>query len=789
MLSFLSVLLSCTGKENGKDDSRELPADGAPIEVVDGMVTFIVKSPVVMSGRTIRVNSQSYVVCRDEKSGREYVRVSVSAFGDYAGEYVPQNADMWCEPSTASKDIFLPHGQFHGTTSRDLLNMPMFARYRESTGNILKFCGPYASVKLSCRGEGRIASLALECTRGTLAGRFSYDPYKGEVTVSEKVRTAVLNCMRDGGAPMTDDFTIAVIPGEYKGLRLAVVSTDHRRCVINLGDVKLEAGDVKERELNWNPEDNFFYEGFDTFVWGGDVIGGSSAAAYSPDDAKPDAAVPMQRSGYEYAEIPVACTVAGAAYFSEYNSGTVTSVMPESYWQSRNMTDYAGVVRAQEYQGCIAVGTVSGHRGWLTTPPLNIPRFTKVKVEFDICPCHNSVDEIIFTLQNSGVITSFKVGGTEILKNIDIVERKSPGTNVLMPKSNIAIPVSATAVKKWTHVEAVVENASDNTRLKFMSSNTDSGMHTFYVDNICVSKDPDTYAGQTYRFIYWNILYGMATDSDSNYDNWVNWINGYSPDVCVWCEARSNSREGYYLPANYPALASRYGHPNCVGTGTYHMTGVSGAGTEGFPQEVTSRYPLRKIKDVTYSHKIKDESGSESNRISHGGGLVELNLDGRIIYVVPLHLIPRVNADRAAMDEYQENEIRTILDATVLNPEYASQKDWIMCGDFNSQSPGDRWYYEAKGSASAYRAHEYIRTHTDLIDVVQSRFEGMFITSIYSAGRIDYIYASPSVYKDIVRAGALLDSFSTSYKIENSPRSYAEYYPSDHRPVMIEIKK
>lgn len=784
VLLFLFALCSCNKTESEKGKEPVLPEEGAPIEVVDGKVTFFVRAPYSMNGRIIKVNSQSYTVSKDG-SGREYVIVNVSSFGDYACEYLPVTASPWHSGEVASKNLFLPHGQFVSATETDLKDMPLFALYRAESGNVLNFHGPYATIRLSCTGEGKIASICAQCTEGVLAGQYDFDPYTDSASPVAALDCAVLNCMKGGGAPMRGEYDIAVLPGAYKGLELNVVSTDHRSCVVKIGNVNLAAGEVRPCSLAWAPGDNLFFEGFDTFVWGGDIMGGNQAAAFSPDASKPEAASPIARTGYEYAVTKLSsCTTAGASYFSQYTNGIVTRIMGDDYWQSRNMSDYEAVVRVQEYQGCIAVGTVNNHRGWVKTPALHIPRLTDVKFEFDICPGANAIDDICIQFKNAGILTSLKIGNTEYVNSLS--NRRSPDYEANLSRSSFTLPASDISPKQWNHVTAIVGNASDNTSFEIISSTSENGYHTFYLDNLRVTALPSTQV-DSYRMIYWNILCGMATDSDNNYSNFVNWLNFYNPDLCVWCEARSHSRENYYLPANYPALAARYNHGNCVGTGTYHMTGVSGAGTEGFPQEVTSKYPLRKIKDITYSAKIKNADGTTSTRISHGGGIVEVDLGGRRIYVVALHLIPRTTADFDAADEYQENEIRTILEASILNKDYAAQKDWIMCGDFNSQSPGDQWYYGS--NKKAYRAHRYIKDHTDMIDVVQKKYEGIFMASTYSAGRIDYIYASPSVYKDIVRAGTLLDSFSTSYHITDSPRSYAEYYPSDHRPLMIEIKK
>ena len=39
------------------------------------------------------------------------------------------------------------------------------------------------------------------------------------------------------------------------------------------------------------------------------------------------------------------------------------------------------------------------------------------------------------------------------------------------------------------------------------------------------------------RLLYWNIQNGMWSDQSNGYDNFVAWVKGYDPDVCVWCEA------------------------------------------------------------------------------------------------------------------------------------------------------------------------------------------------------------------------------------------------------------
>jgi hypothetical protein len=71
------------------------------------------------------------------------------------------------------------------------------------------------------------------------------------------------------------------------------------------------------------------------------------------------------------------------------------------------------------------------------------------------------------------------------------------------------------------------------------------------------------------KIIVWNIQNGMWSDQGNNYDNFVAWVKSYNPDVCIWCESRSNYQTGkktamledqVYLPDGWGELAQRYGH-------------------------------------------------------------------------------------------------------------------------------------------------------------------------------------------------------------------------------------
>ena len=48
--------------------------------------------------------------------------------------------------------------------------------------------------------------------------------------------------------------------------------------------------------------------------------------------------------------------------------------------------------------------------------------------------------------------------------------------------------------------------------------------------------------GRDIKVLYWNIQNGMSSDQGNNYDNFVDYMNGISPDICVWCKAELRYR-------------------------------------------------------------------------------------------------------------------------------------------------------------------------------------------------------------------------------------------------------
>ena len=302
----------------------------------------------------------------------------------------------------------------------------------------------------------------------------------------------------------------------------------------------------------------------------------------------------------------------------------------------------------------------------------------------------------------------------------------------------------------------------------------------------CAARRP---SGSDLRLLYWNIQNGMWSDQANNYNNFVAWVKKYDPDICVWCESatiykdNTNSAQASsarFLPDGWSALAARYGHAYAA----------VGGWRDNYPQTVTSKYPIETLLKITDS----DQAGKP---VSHGAAIQQVTVKGRTINLVTLHTWPQAyaygvgSADQAASaankegDKYREFEIKYICAQTVNNPAYASRQDWLMMGDFNSRSRVDNWYYGYPENDTRLLVHNHILDHTDLKDIIAERYPGSFISSTYGNARIDYMYASPSMYARVVNALTVMDKWTTATQ---SPYVSNFYDPSDHRPILVDFE-
>ncbi len=298
-----------------------------------------------------------------------------------------------------------------------------------------------------------------------------------------------------------------------------------------------------------------------------------------------------------------------------------------------------------------------------------------------------------------------------------------------------------------------------------------------------------TRSENTLRLLYWNIQNGMWSDQGKNYNTFVQWVQDYDPDICVWCESTSIFYDGStktlpeeerYLPAGWDELAARYGHSYTA----------LGGWRDNYPQVITSKYPIETLLKIT-------DTDEEGMPVSHGAALQSVKAGDMEIYFVTLHLWPQqygfnvetVDREQSKADHegdyFRLHEIQYICGHTVNDPQYESQQNWLMLGDFNSVSILDNWHYNRPDDSPAYLTQSHILDNTSLIDVIASRFPGQFVASHINGNRIDYIYASESMYDRIDKAMTLTDDWTFGVKLEGLANFC---YPSDHYPILVDFK-
>lgn len=316
-----------------------------------------------------------------------------------------------------------------------------------------------------------------------------------------------------------------------------------------------------------------------------------------------------------------------------------------------------------------------------------------------------------------------------------------------------------------------------------------------YVKNVCKADVKDS---KKLKLLYWNIQNGMWADQGNNYDNFVEWIKTYDPDVCVWCEARTLYWTDTYTKIDddkrtlcrtmgsttdegWSELAGRYGHKYVF----------IGGFRDNYPQVITSKYPIGEIKHIT--------GDKNENYVSHGAGWATLDFAGETINLVCLHTWPhkfdhglphdekirKESAENGGGDKFRAKEVEYICKSTILSEPGLSGENWIMMGDFNSISPLDYAVYRYKKDNPVFNCHRYILENTPYIDVIGERNPGKFIPSTNIKRRIDYVYCTKKMYDRITDAYGVVDDWTLCRPVESVP---SFRYPSDHRPVYVEFQ-
>lgn len=806
----LLVAAGCSKSDEGDDSGKRPPEESEDIVVVDGKVRFYLSidetSPSLKMGADphrwsardkVRVNNKLYSVQIDDQK-RPYLDVNAADDKVYRAGFYTQNKYF---ASSCFTGVFLPHAQYYKSAGYALTDYPLYAVYTQTTGNKLIFKDGYGALAVSLKGSAAISSIKVEDASGAyLGGNYNFDASTAALVAAEQsgVGFVTLNCTDEGeGVDISSaekTFYVILPARNYaSGLRLTICDRSHRAMFHDVAALNLAPGTAHPVSLDYAPAaDLVFYEGFDTFVWGGDIIGGGEAAGYAPSDARIGIDDGTEYTGYEEALVPVACDNPGSGFMQPNAWDSSKNVaqnhqMSESYLRSRNLFDWQNLFRCQEYQGCLAVGAGNTARGLLQTCAFShIEGIRTVEISFKFCLQANITDDLLCQVVNGGRITACELNGTDLPLTAENSGYVSNQSNLTVSRSMVEIPTSASQPKTWNRVTLTVEGASDGTGLYLASVLTTAGVHGIYFDEITVRKGPEMTVGpNNLRVLYWNIQNGMWSDQGNNYDNFVKWVKRYDPDVCVWCEAQSNYKTGSnsslpaadrFLPNGWGTLAARYGH-------TYW---TKSAHRDNFPQVITSKHPITKIVNI-------DGAGSDVT-VSHGACQASITVGGKEVHIVTLHLWPQSYAygaaDQAAStaenggDKYRAREMAEILRQSVNNPTQSGVTNWLVMGDFNSRSPLDNWFYNYPADDTRLLVHQYIADHTRLVDIIAARYPGSFVSSTGGSSRIDYMFASEAMYDRIDNAFSVMDSYTTpiqSTSISNF------YHPSDHRPILVDF--
>ncbi len=783
------VVFACGGKiETGGGSGEEKPDDGGEIIVEDGKVTFSISLSGIpdafftcgilshdLSGRSVRVGSKDYEV-KKSVGGGYYVQVDESPFGTYSAVLLGENSSSF-HGSSPYLDIRLPRTIFPSLAEK-YAGIPLFCEWKTDDGAVLKFTAPYSLLNLNCESSSAIVSANIS-SDSPLSGTFSFIRSQNRYDVSSSCGRVVVNCTEY--ANQSAGIPVLLLPGVDAQLSIRLCDAARRMSEHQLS-VTLGAGEAKTVRIDHRPAENLlFYDGFDRCVWGGNPVEGTAGFSLWTVTGTSSGA---DCTGYEDALCSCGSSSAGAGYVQASFSESSPSVeeqtyMSSSYVKSRGFDSYYHLLRVQEYDGCISAGVPELYRGWVMMKPFgSLEGISDVTVKFRICLQPGFSDTIVFKAYGGGVITAAKVDGED---KADYLTHAGVTSQFLMSAGDVLnVPTSLASGMGWQEVEMTIRGASETTVLSWLSQTNGERINGFWLDDVTIEKVEgswDRNAAGSLRVLYWNIQNGMWGDQGCNYDNFVAEVKKYSPDICVWCEGRSNyktdsddSNSDPYLTedvsasSGWAALAARYGHK---------YLGVSHRSGDRFPQVVTSRYPI--TRELTLG-KVG------STTITHSSGMFSIDCGGTQINVVSVHLQP-YNGE--SYDAWRLKEITTILASTIGSATYSGRSNWIFTGDFNSKSQYDRSYYT--DGDSAFLVHQYIADNSELVDLMHAMYPGRLIASTNGniGSRIDYMYLSPELYSRVTDACTVVDTWAAPALTSTGLSNF--WLPSDHRPILVQF--
>ena len=771
----MSAILACS-PDSGRTGQSPYVSDGEELPIPSGKIRLNLRFnadygifeeclyPMDLSTRKVVVNGVAYSPCKNPKTGNWFVDIEAPAFNVCVAYLLAQDSPVQWYGENPAVDIRIPNVQFLHKR-QDLGTIPFFAITDLSIGDYLDFRPPYAVLDFLISGD--VASIKIS-SASVAAGLVSWHRSDNSFAFDGTPSEVILNCTGIENSS-SGHYPLVVFGHDLSDVSVRVCDTSHNYFETRLGDMELSPGDIKTISLEGaSPQGLLWFEGFDLCTWGGDPVEGrngvypsSEAPALSGDDSL---------DGYEYALDIVAPSFPGSGYIQQTFQDNMSTVaenhsMSDSYVGSRGFDDYRYMLRCRECPGYISVGTGSSGRGIFSLYPLgSISGVKNLEVSFRLCLDPSANDAFQFVANgSSAVIRDWYLDGVRGDAALAVLKRTT--SSLTMDKETLG------GGGQWKTVRVLIDNCTDATALQWQGASAEAGNHGFYLDEITVREIPGSWTAQgRLRILYWNIQNGMWANQ-FDYDDFVAFVNRYSPDICVWCEAKTNYESTSdvwidleapsYLPDNWGELAKRYGH---------NYWGISRRDKEAFPQVVTSRYPVEKLLQLGY---IDGE-----DPILHGAGLFRVDTSAGDYYFVTLHLNPY-----AEQDSERLREITRIMESTVLNDQWATGRGWFVLGDFNSHSRKDAAFIDLEESSPKYAVHDYIAGHTSLVDLIASRYPGNYISTTFGYSRFDYIYMDSATYARVWDAGVITTRWTSPVF-----SGFSNFYiPSDHRPLLVDL--
>ena len=128
------------------------------------------------------------------------------------------------------------------------------------------------------------------------------------------------------------------------------------------------------------------------------------------------------------------------------------------------------------------------------------------------------------------------------------------------------------------------------------------------------------------------------------------------------------------------------------------------------------------------------------------------------------------------------------MERTILNPQYAGEKNWLIMGDMNCATPLDDSFHDLGWENPRYLGQKYMLDNVpafDLVKIYNNPDKRDAITpSTQGWGRIDLMYGSEPMLKRLLKAKSPKWGF-TKGTWNDKTRFYDG--SSDHLPVIVDF--